>query len=41
MDKRLDRDLEVREETQPRDRVWAPHHSFQSSKNNQVGHIDG
>ena len=24
MDKRLDRDLEVREETQPRDRVWAP-----------------
>ena len=24
MDKRLDRDLEIREETQPRDRVWAP-----------------
>jgi hypothetical protein len=24
MDKRLDRDIEVREETQPRDRVWAP-----------------
>ena len=24
MDKRLDRDIEVREETQPRDRIWAP-----------------